>query len=323
MRTKTILAAILASSVLASPALARDDSWYVEADFGGMWVPETDLDIGITPDAAKVRFQRGWEAGGVIGYDFGQFRLEAEGTYRWTRANQLTTVVNIPGSGTLVTGPFIGTTVEGNLFVTGLQDSRAWGAMANGLIDLGPDDGLQVYVGGGVGWQKVEHTLSANRLGPGWINDSDGGFAWQGLAGLRYPISDHIDIGLKYRFLNVRNVERYAGRGQRQPIRKRPVGLVAGGARNPVVTRQPHVVEQHPTEGHAFARHRITHRTGHRLRQVSGDGGRVGHRPGRRRLVGKVGVGTAARQQRSGQCHDGLFANRSTQAQEQHRCLLS
>ena len=207
MRTKTILAAILASSVLASPALARDDSWYVEADFGGMWVPETDLDIGITPDAAKVRFQRGWEAGGVIGYDFGQFRLEAEGTYRWTRANQLTTVVNIPGSGTLVTGPFIGTTVEGNLFVTGLQDSRAWGAMANGLIDLGPDDGLQVYVGGGVGWQKVEHTLSANRLGPGWINDSDGGFAWQGLAGLRYPISDHIDIGLKYRFLNVRNVD--------------------------------------------------------------------------------------------------------------------
>ena len=42
---------------------------------------------------------------------------------------------------------------------------------------------------------------------PAWLADSDTGLAWQALAGVRAPISDSWDVGLKYRFFNAPNVD--------------------------------------------------------------------------------------------------------------------
>src|SRR3546814_4524983 len=67
--------------------------------------------------------------------------------------------------------------------------------MLNGLLDFGPDDGLQGFVGGGVG-------VSRGKLANDLVNDSDTGFAWQAIAGVRYPLTTNVDVSLKYRFFN-------------------------------------------------------------------------------------------------------------------------
>ncbi|WP_022682153.1 outer membrane protein, partial [Sphingobium bisphenolivorans] len=176
---KLALAAALATSALATPALARDDSWYIGIDSGVVLVE--DQDITFTPGRGpggvatasttleNVDYHKGWDGDAVIGYDFGGFRLEAEAGYK--RAE-----VDLDKSG------FGGA-------------ASALSFMLNGLLDFGADDGLQGFVGGGVG---VSRAKLANDL----VNDSDTGFAWQALAGVRYPLTSNIDVSLKYRFFN-------------------------------------------------------------------------------------------------------------------------
>ena len=172
---KLALAAVLATSALATPALARDNSWYIGADAGVVLVE--DQDITFTPGnggAASntvpgVDYHKGFDVDGNIGYDFGGFRLEAEAAYK--RA-----LVDLDKSG------FGGS-------------ASALSFMLNGLLDFGPDDGLQGFVGGGVG-------VSRGKLANDLVNDSDTGFAWQAIAGVRYPLTSHVDVSLKYRFFN-------------------------------------------------------------------------------------------------------------------------
>jgi OOP family OmpA-OmpF porin len=80
---KLAVALALASTALATPALARDDSWYVGVEGGAMIVEDIDFDIttaaGVTtPNAGTVDHDYGFDADGIIGYDFGMFRAEAE-----------------------------------------------------------------------------------------------------------------------------------------------------------------------------------------------------------------------------------------------------
>ncbi|MGN6356824.1 MAG: outer membrane protein, partial [Novosphingobium sp.] len=169
---KTVLGLALASSALATPALARDDAWYLELDAGAT-IAE-NINVRTNPGgvlAAVVDTDVGYDFGGIVGYDFGAFRLEAEGAYKRV------SVKDIPGH----------------------VDALSF--MVNGLVDFGPDDGLQGFVGGGVGVARVGANI------PVAVNDSDSGFAWQLLAGIRYPLSERVDLGLKYRFFNVDNVD--------------------------------------------------------------------------------------------------------------------
>ena len=185
---KLVIGMALASSALATPALARDDSWYIEADAGGTLVE--DMQNLVSPGFGTLNSKVGYDVGGVIGYDFGGFRLEAEASYRRAGADGFnvsskTTFANSSG------------TLTGNV--------SALSFMVNGMLDFGPDDGLQAFVGGGGGVGRVK--VLADATGTAFdINDSDSGFAWQALAGIRYPITDHVDLGLKYRLYNQDNV---------------------------------------------------------------------------------------------------------------------
>jgi hypothetical protein len=71
--------------------------------------------------------------------------------------------------------------------------------MVNGLLDFGPDDGLQGFVGGGVG-AREERDLHHGLFNAGGVDDSSAGFAYQILTGIRAPISKNVDLGLKYRY---------------------------------------------------------------------------------------------------------------------------
>ncbi len=55
--------------------------------------------------------------------------------------------------------------------------------MINGLLDLGPDDGLGFSIGGGAGLASVKGSYN-DGLGLA-VSDRDSGFAWQIIAALR------------------------------------------------------------------------------------------------------------------------------------------
>ena len=125
----------LASSFLAAPAYAREGAMYVEGQFGPMLVEDIDFDIGAIDNAATLDSKWGFDGGGLVGYDFGPFRVEAEASYRRAKFDTIT---------------FGGDTEE----VTGRSSVLSF--MLNGLADFGADDGLQGFVGGGVGVGRVK-----------------------------------------------------------------------------------------------------------------------------------------------------------------------
>ena len=141
---KLAVAMALASTALASPALARDNSWYVGVGAGAMLVEDLDLDIGTVNNAGSLDHRAGYDAEGTVGYDFGGFRAEVEVGYREAdiKSGRFTTP-GIPNSANGA-GTFTGSTRLNG-------DSNALSFMVNGLLDFGDDDGLQGFVGGGAG----------------------------------------------------------------------------------------------------------------------------------------------------------------------------
>ncbi|MDT7529396.1 OmpA family protein [Sphingopyxis sp. SE2] len=195
---KLAVAVALASTTLTSPAMARDDSWYVGVGAGAMLVEDLDLDIGTFNNAGTLDHRAGYDVEGTVGYDFGGFRAEVEVGFREAdiKSGRFTSpgIPSTPGA----TGP----NFTGNTDLNG--DSNALSFMVNGLLDFGDDDGLQGFVGGGAGVARV--SVEPVFAGP-FLDDSDTGFAWQAIAGVRAPLSDNIDVGLKYRFFNADNLD--------------------------------------------------------------------------------------------------------------------
>ncbi|MGB6184824.1 MAG: outer membrane beta-barrel protein, partial [Sphingopyxis granuli] len=194
---KLAVAVALASTALASPAVARDNSWYVGVGGGVMIVEDIDLDIGTAANAVSLDHRKGYDFEGVVGYDFGGFRAEVEVGYR--EADIRSGAVAAPG---IPSGPNGGGLVTGSYPMNG--DSNALSFMVNGMIDFGDDDGIQGFIGGGAGVARV----SVEPVFAGaWLDDSDTGFAWQAIAGVRAPLSNNWDVGLKYRFFNASGLD--------------------------------------------------------------------------------------------------------------------
>ena len=196
MRKLAIMAA-LASTALATPAVARDNSWYVGVEGGAMIVEDTKLDFDIddgefvldTNDGVIVDYNTGFDLDLIGGYDFGGFRIEGE--LGWKRASL--------GDVTFA-GPIVGSTSD--LTVESSGHASVLSAMVNGMLDFGDDDGWNGYVGGGGGFAKVKYHLDTPDVIDGDVSDSDTAFSWQVIAGVRKAITQNIDLGIKYRFFN-------------------------------------------------------------------------------------------------------------------------
>jgi opacity protein-like surface antigen len=191
--------AALMAAVISSPASARDGSGYVGLDLGVLFPTGTSVDGRITDettddsisatDIAKIHYKTGYDAALVAGYDFGMFRLEVEGGYKHAGLDR------IQLSGATITALNdadidVGT---GNFPIDDTH-VRVLSGMINGLVDVG-GPGVSFFAGGGVGIADVR--FSSDGEGSG-----DTKFAWQLLAGIRAPLSDNIDIGLKYRYFH-------------------------------------------------------------------------------------------------------------------------
>ena len=82
---------------------------------------------------------------------------------------------------------------------------RVWSAMVNGMVDFGDEDGWSGFIGGGIGYGNVKYDVEFDdsELSDVSVDDSDGGIAWQIIAGVRRAITPNLDLGLKYRMFTV------------------------------------------------------------------------------------------------------------------------
>src|SRR5215212_8958460 len=127
---KLAIAMALASTGLATPAVARDHSPYVGVEGGIMWVEDADVDYddGILdlPNAITVTHKGGFDVDLIAGYDFGMLRLEGELAYKRASINQLRIDPRLSGGG------------PGDAFDADGR-ARALSAMVNLLLDFGDD----------------------------------------------------------------------------------------------------------------------------------------------------------------------------------------
>jgi outer membrane protein OmpA-like peptidoglycan-associated protein len=191
--------ALLAATVLALPLAAQAQpvsGVYIGAGAGYNYMQDADIEASApfrvgasTVGKMSSEFENGF--GGVIsvGYGFGNgLRAEIEGNYRQNDVDTL------KAAGSTQTG--IGGT------------ARSYGAMANALYDF--NFGLPVvpYIGGGVGYVWTDYdTVRSRATFPGGstvtLDDKDGQFAYQGIAGLAFPIAavPGLSVTAEYRFL--------------------------------------------------------------------------------------------------------------------------
>lgn len=218
---KLLVAAIaLATLAVATPAFARDKEWYVGVEGGLTFVPEINFDIGGLRPGADARQDTGFDVDGIVGYDFGTFRLEAEVGYRESRLKSYTSLVAVP-----IDVPAFAP--AGRYNNPGGRTS-ALSFMVNGLIDFGDDDGISGFAGGGIGVSKVKFAEYRLTDTSAFLNDADTGFAWQAIAGVRVPLTNHLDVSLKYRFFNVDAIDMIAARGERLETQYRSHSILGG-----------------------------------------------------------------------------------------------
>ena len=189
MKTRSLLIGALAPLAFASVAAANGrNGWYVGLEGGGNWIEKTTerttidiLPIGGTTSTTtgSFRFDTGWAGLATVGYGFGnRWRIELEGGYR---DNDIKT--------------------RGSL--------TEWSAMVNALYDIPVMNRLSVSLGIGLGedYAELRRPPSLSPAAAAAFRDHDWNFAYQGIAGVSYEISDRLDAFVNYRYLRVTEPE--------------------------------------------------------------------------------------------------------------------
>ncbi len=181
MSTRSLLLGAVASLVFVSAASAYErNGWYVGLEGGGSWVDDLDgirsFDVnppggGVVPAPVSFPFETGWAALGTIGYGFrtNNFRVELEGGYR-----------------------------DNDSDPSGFGSLTEWSAMLNVLYDISLTDRLGLSLGAGAGGDHFNLEVVGNSF-----DEGDWQFAYQGIAGLNYMLTDRLDLFANYRYFRV------------------------------------------------------------------------------------------------------------------------
>ena len=175
---RILLGAASLAALIATPAAARDRSAYFGIEVGPMWAMIRKVRVD-GDDFAKASHKLGVDGDLIAGYDFGIFRAEVEGAYKWAKHDKY---------------KFAG---DGSDKADGW--SRAYSVMGNAMVDLGKNESFNFYAGGGVGIAWVSQKFAE---GGDSFRASDSNLAWQVIAGVRAPVFRYFDIGLKYRYFD-------------------------------------------------------------------------------------------------------------------------
>jgi opacity protein-like surface antigen len=179
-----------AAAMLTTPAFAAENGAYVGVEGGAMFPQRSKLDVTLNnktqfDNGYSVKDKTGFDVDLIGGYKFGLLRLEGELGYKRTKLKNVT--VSQPLLTAVGTAAGVPVTADkfnldgivsiASMMVNALGDTNFGGSRFGG------------YIGGGVG--------------EAWANGgnrNDNALAVQGIAGLRYAVSDHIDAGIKYRY---------------------------------------------------------------------------------------------------------------------------
>lgn len=170
------MGALVFGSTLAA---ANDKGLYI-GGAGGLNFLTEDSDL----NSAEAEYEDfDWAVSGVLGYALGNgLRFETEVGYRPNDVDNITGVAG--GSGDV--------------------DVLNW--MFNALYDLDYWNlPVKPYVGGGIGIANVDFD-GVTPVAGSTINDSDIGFAFQGIAGVSLDLTENLAATLDYRHLRVPNV---------------------------------------------------------------------------------------------------------------------
>jgi len=184
MKSKLVLlgtAAALSVAAASHSEARNNQGWYVGIEGGANWVDDNDGFMGFTTTvpttADTISFDTGWAVLATVGYAFDtNWRLELEGGYRNNDIDLLST--------------FFG-------FTTNSGDLTQISLMANVLFDVPLTDRLDLTFGAGAG------AVYSDFSPPFGSDESDTSFAYQGIAGLSYALTDRLDLTLQYRYLHV------------------------------------------------------------------------------------------------------------------------
>jgi outer membrane protein OmpA-like peptidoglycan-associated protein len=186
MKTRSLFLGAAASLALVGTANAATvNGWYIGLEGGVNWIDDVDVIAAADPDPpgpfpvpttpGTFQFETGWAVLAAVGYGFGgHWRTELEGGYR---QNDFAT-----------TGP-----VD--------TDIQEWSVMLNVLYDIHLTQAMTLSFGAGAGADFAE--ADAGPLG----SADDWNFAYQGIAGLSYALSDRLDLTLNYRYFRVHEPE--------------------------------------------------------------------------------------------------------------------
>ncbi|WP_137389109.1 outer membrane protein [Rhodoligotrophos defluvii] len=187
-----------------APAPVPVGGWYVGV-FGGAAFPLSMDTEGAFYDESgpvtalygfdgKTHFDTGWLVGGNIGYEMGNgLRGEIEVSYMQAGNDKLKgtfyEIVDVDGD------TFVD---EFGVSAKAKDDLSATFVLANLWYDFNMGGLFKPYIGGGVGVAFVDQSLKVG--GVKWIDDSTTNFAFQAGGGIKWALSEAIDLDLGYRF---------------------------------------------------------------------------------------------------------------------------
>jgi len=163
-------------ALLTSPALAQDEGFYIGVGGGINFTHGSDINgNGFSSDFDR---NPGFVGTGTLGYKYSNgFRNELELGYR---GNDVDKIANATANG----------------------KTHAYSAMVNLLFDLDiTDTNFDTYIGGGAGGALIRQSKVGAVQGT-TLDDSDFTFAYQGIAGISYALSDMADVYLNYQYFH-------------------------------------------------------------------------------------------------------------------------
>lgn len=198
-----VLCGVSAIALMGSAAYAQENNGnvYVEIDGFISFLGTEKADGAVLQ--LQNKFKTGGGFAGIVGYDFGQIRLEGEIGKHYHLAETFT-VTNDAGLGLTS-----GTAANGK--------SNATHYMINTIYDF--DDGIgdtdfEPFVGAGLGLSSVAwNNFTAPGGGAPYTSGSDDVFTYQAFAGVRVPIASNVDLSLKYRYLGTSDADRLDSAG--------------------------------------------------------------------------------------------------------------
>lgn len=182
---------------------SKEGQWYVGLD-GYFSVLGTEQSQGSVLDLQN-EFKNGGGFAGIVGYDYGKIRLEAEiGKHFHTVGSYA--ITNDAGLG-----------LAGTNATSGKSNLTHY--MVNAVIDVENtfnDSNIEPYIGAGIGaatqkWSEM--VVAGSTLPYGGGSDTD--LAYQAFAGLRIPVAESVDFSVKYRYMskvNANLTDRAGGR---------------------------------------------------------------------------------------------------------------